>query len=84
MSSYTFKKLVGEGASALSYLAESADGQRVLVKRFKTSIGKRSSDFRREVDVLRGLNHPQIPRYIDSYTESVDGRLLPHLILKGT
>ena len=80
MSNYELLKIIGEGASAVSYLARDANGQEVLVKRFKTAIYRNEEDFNREVDVLRGLRHPQIPRYIDSYIEKVGGRSLPHIV----
>ena len=80
MSNYELLKIIGEGASAVSYLARDANGQEVLVKRFKTAIYRNEADFNREVDVLRALRHPQIPRYIDSYIEKVGGRSLPHIV----
>ena len=67
MSQYELLKLIGEGGSAWSYLAKSPDGQEVLVKRFKTAFYKQEHAFHREVGMLRALEHPQIPRYIDSY-----------------
>ena len=80
MGSYELLNMVGEGATAISYLAHNEAGQEVLVKRFKTAFYKKENDFKREVNVLCGLVHPQIPQYIDSYVEKVDGRSLPHIV----
>ena len=80
MSSYELIRVVGEGATAVSHLAKDEHGREVLVKRFKTAFYKQENDFKREVQVLCGLVHPQIPQYIDSYVEKVDGRSLPHIV----
>ena len=80
MAKYKLVRIVGEGANAVSYLALDEQNRQVLVKRFKTAFYKQESTFKREVDVLRTLNHPQIPAYIDSYVQKVDGRSLPHIV----
>ena len=80
MGSYDLIRVVGEGATAVSHLAKDKNGREVLVKRFKTAFYKQENDFKREVEVLCGLVHPQIPQYIDSYIEKVDGRSLPHIV----
>ena len=80
MGSYDLIRVVGEGATAVSYLAKDESDREVLVKRFKTAFYKEENDFKREVEVLCGLVHPQIPQYIDSYTEKIDGRTLPHIV----
>ena len=80
MSQYELLEIVGEGATAVSYLAQDDNGRTVLVKRFKTAFYRKESAFHREVEVLRTLSHPQIPQYIDSYIEKVEGRSLPHIV----
>ena len=80
MGQYDLIRVVGEGATAVSYLAKDKHGREVLVKRFKTAFYKKENEFKREVEVLCGLVHPQIPQYIDSYIEKVDGRTLPHIV----
>ena len=80
MGNYRLLKIIGEGSSAVSYLGEGNDGQKVLIKRFKTAFYKDGNHFTREVDVLRALSHTKIPKYIDSYTEKVEGRTLPHIV----
>jgi len=81
MSKYELLSVTGEGATAISHLARTEDGKEVLVKRFKTPLQyQKESIFSREVEVLCGLDHPQIPQYIDHYIEKVDGRSLPHIV----
>jgi len=80
VSQYELLNMIGEGASAVSYLAQDEQGAEVVVKRYKTAFYQRESVFYREVEVLRSLVHPQIPRYIDSYIEKIDGRSLPHIV----
>ena len=80
MAKYDLLRIIGEGTSAVSYLAEDEAKQQVLVKRFKSAIYRNESDFNREINVLRSLQHPQIPSYIDSYIEQIDGRSLPHIV----
>ena len=81
MSKYELLSVMGEGATAVSYLARTEQGKEVLVKRFKTPLQyQKESVFSREVEVLCGLDHPQIPKYIDHYIKKVDGRSLPHIV----
>lgn len=60
----------------VTYLAQTDDSNlRVVIKQFqfaRTSGGWESYDlYSREIEVLRGLNHPGIPRYLNSFqTES--------------
>ena len=79
MSKYTNLSLIGEGGSAWTYTAQAQQG-RVLIKRFKSSIKRDRIGFHREAEVLKSLSHPQIPRYIESYVEEVNGLALPHLV----
>ena len=79
--SYEIIKIIGEGASAVSYLAKDANSAMVLVKRFKNPV-KYGEDNRweREAELLKQLQHPQIPTYIDLYIEKIDGRRFPHMV----
>ena len=43
MSNYELLKIIGEGASAVSYLARDANGQEVLVKRLQESLRLKKS-----------------------------------------
>ena len=55
-------EVLGEGASAVTYRATDAKDRTVCVKQFKSSLQLEDRDrIRREMEVLKGLNHP-IPR----------------------
>jgi serine/threonine protein kinase len=61
----------------ISYLAESQiDPQPVVIKQFRFAQENASWEgfkvYEREIAILRELNHPRIPRYLDSF-ETTDG-----------
>lgn len=61
----------------ISYLATSIDGQdRVVIKQFRFVQENTSwqgfKTYEREINILQAVNHPRIPRYLDSF-ETRDG-----------
>ena len=66
-----------EGASGLAHRATSAKlGRRVFLKQLKLAGArdwKTVELFEREAQVLAGLDHPAIPRYLDSFRDEQRG-----------
>lgn len=70
---YEIQKVLGSGSSATTYQARVRDtGQLVAVKALSLAAmrGWKQLDlFQREAQVLSGLSHPGIPRYLDHFEE---------------
>jgi len=69
---YTIVDVLGAGSNATTYKATTLDGRVVAVKALSlTSLRdwKQLDLFQREAQVLAGLSHPAIPRYIDYFEE---------------
>ena len=74
-------EVLGEGASAVTYKATDANGRTVCVKQYKSSV--QSADkvrIEREIDVLKKLNHSQVPTVFGAYIQQVNGRDLLHVV----
>ena len=76
LGNYELLKVIGEGAEGKVYkavcvadkVAGVARGERVALKRLKiTGHEKETQLFRRQIDILSKLNHPNIVRYKDSF-----------------
>ncbi len=97
---YRLLRLLGEGGVARTHLAENVeDGIRYAVKELqllKTSNPKQIELFERECAILKGLSHPQIPRFIETIVERrsetmslylvqelIDGRSLQQILDAG-
>ena len=73
-------RVIGEGASAVSYLAKNSQGEHILLKRYKTALTEKGEvRWQREAELLRSIEHLQIPKYINHYVKEFEGRRLPHL-----
>ncbi|MFO0727611.1 MAG: protein kinase [Myxococcota bacterium] len=69
---YRTRAVISQTPKGRVYLAEGPDGQRIALKELIfTQIPdlKSIESFEREGRVLRQLSHPQIPQYIDSFTD---------------
>lgn len=84
VGAYTIREKIAEGGMGGVYLAERSDGEldhRVAVKIIKH--GRMSTDnlrrFKREQQILAGLNHPNIARFYNSGT-TIDG--FPYIIME--
>jgi serine/threonine protein kinase len=65
-------KVLHEGSHSRVYLAQGADGRRVVLKEMlfaRAPDAKTLDDFAREGELLRQLDHPAIPRFVASFTE---------------
>ncbi|NJK34701.1 MAG: serine/threonine protein kinase [Oscillatoriales cyanobacterium SM2_2_1] len=59
----------------VTYLAQTSQGEHVVIKQFRFTRGATWEGFRtfeREVQTLKDLDHPGIPRYLDDF-ETADG-----------
>lgn len=76
---YRVERRLGGGAQGETLLATDVEsGGQVVLKLFDLSAGGDWSDFDRfeaEARVLRGIDHPRIPDYLDQFEETADGLL---------
>ena len=78
---YTIKRSLGEGESAVSFLASDETGAQVVIKRFKNALDERGYDrIQKEIAILQSIDHPQIPKYLGVYQETEYGRTIVHLV----
>ncbi|WP_020618039.1 serine/threonine protein kinase [Paenibacillus daejeonensis] len=77
---YTVQCLLGEGSYGLTYLAvDSQDGSQVAVKQARPSKGALANHLlTREAEVLRTLQHPNLPSFREHVT---GGRESSHLLI---
>ena len=81
---YEILSCLGRGGQATTWLARhTASGREVALKELR--IGevegwKAVELFEREAEVLRGLDHPDVPEYIDAFSEEAEGRLTLWLV----
>ena len=82
-NSFELIEILGEGGSGIVYLAQDSEGQKVVVKQFKSSIlDITSQSWKREIDTLQQMKHPQLPKYIGFYDKLIEHRRLPHLVME--
>jgi formylglycine-generating enzyme len=80
---YQMGEILGEGGAGTVFLAQDDKGQTVVIKQFKNSIlDIRSQGWKREMETLKHLNHPQIPKYLDYFDKVIEKRRLPHLVME--
>ena len=71
---YKMGEILGEGGAGTVYLGQDDTGQTVVIKQFKNSIlDIRSQGWKREMETLKQLNHPHIPKYLD-YFEKIKSK----------
>ena len=74
-------RILGEGATAVTFLARDEQGREVCVKRYKSALQvKDQSKIQRELSILQRTSHPQIPRFLGSFIKEEQGRKLLHVI----
>ena len=82
-SKYRLDKILGEGGSGTVYLGFDESNQKVVIKKFKNSVlDIRSQGWKREMETLKQINHPKIPKYLDYYETVEEKRRLPHLVME--
>lgn len=67
---YQVERLLGQNSFAgrVTYLASNTNTQQsVVIKQFQRMRSPADESYQREVQVLQQLDHPNIPRYIDSF-----------------
>lgn len=86
---YILDRRLGKGVTASTWLASRTDSGTpdapLVLKIFdiaETDSWKPLDQFKREADTLRALNHPSIPRYIESFDATVDGHVLFVLVME--
>ena len=78
---YQILNVLQDGPSGKTFLAQDKAGKKVIIRQLKTSLTKLTAENKKtEAQILRTLNHPQIPQYIDEYVDKVEGRRLLHLV----
>jgi serine/threonine-protein kinase len=82
VDAYRIEQPLGEGAFSAAYLARSVgDGQKVVIKSLCPGVmGDRSAHarFRREVEIMKRLSHPNIQRSLDTG----ESRSQPYIVLE--
>ncbi len=69
---YTIIRTINTSAARATYLARNLrTGSRVIIKSFSFGLTKSQwhsfNQIENEIKILKSLNHPQIPKYIDSF-----------------
>jgi serine/threonine protein kinase len=69
---YTVLGTLGQNREGgrVTYLAQSTDGSKVVIKQFQFLSGSKWDDYSaisREIEILKTLDHPRIPKFIDSF-----------------
>ena len=79
---YELIEKLGSGANGITYLAnDSRTNKQVVVKRLRHELNDKTRKiWPREVQILRGLDHPNIPRFIDFFEQTVELERLPHIV----
>ncbi|MCB9549222.1 MAG: protein kinase [Myxococcales bacterium] len=82
---YRLERELGRGGFGVTWLAHrEADGQAVVLKQLHISRvqdAKSLELFRREIQVLRRLDHPRIPRWLDDF--EAEGHVLVQTFVAG-
>ncbi|WP_431959023.1 protein kinase domain-containing protein [Actinacidiphila sp. bgisy160] len=83
---YVFRDLLGQGGMAAVHLAHDTVLDRpVAVKTLHTDLGREQSfreRFRREAQAVAKLNHTNIVSVFDSGEDTVDGSLVPYIVME--
>ncbi|WP_418958117.1 protein kinase domain-containing protein [Streptomyces tritici] len=83
---YQLRDLLGEGGMASVYLAyDSALDRQVAIKTLHTELGREQSfreRFRREAQAVAKLSHTNIVSVFDTGEDSLDGALMPYIVME--
>ena len=87
----TYRRLeqLGEGGSGLVYRVLNGKEDGLCMKEFRFGMRKGDADafkardlFIREAGTLKGLNHPQIPRYVDFFVDDRNGEEKLYIVME--
>lgn len=82
-------KFIAQGSFGTTSSAIDEAGRKVLVKEFNFRIAEGMSAsqtwdvhdaFEREVNTIKSLDHPLVPKYLDSFARQVDGKVTFYLV----
>ena len=82
-------KFIAQGSFGTTSMAIDEIGRKVLVKEFNFRVAEGMSAsqtwevhdaFEREVNTIKRLDHPLVPKYIDSFSRQVDGKVTFYLV----
>ncbi|MEV6330328.1 protein kinase [Streptomyces sp. NPDC051909] len=83
---YQLRDLLGEGGMASVYLAyDSALDRQVAIKTLHTELGREQSfreRFRREAQAVAKLSHTNIVSVFDTGEDSLDGAVMPYIVME--
>ena len=78
---FKFGKILGEGATAVTYEVKDSKDRRYCLKQYKTSVqSKDTQKVKREIEMLTRLEHPHIPQIYGSFIKELNGRSLLHVV----
>ena len=77
MHNYREEKVLGNGQFwNVALCTDTSSGKKVVIKALSNEVDLRQLDsFRKEVAIMRLLNHPNIARYIDSFEDNGNSML---------
>ena len=89
LEDYTIVERIGQGGAGLTHLVRNSEGVKYCLKEFRFGMRKGEGDtfkarelFEREARTLRGLNHPQIPSYLDFFIDDSNGEERLYLVME--
>ena len=78
---FKFGKILGEGATAVTYEVNDSKDRTYCLKQYKTSVqSKDTQKVKREIEMLTRLEHPHIPQIYGSFIKELNGRSLLHVV----
>ena len=80
---YRLEQVLDQRPGSKVYLAHSEQGKAVQIKELRFSQAPSTDSikaFDREVELLKQLDHPGVPRLIESFSEHVEGDLCQYLV----
>ena len=66
---YQLLHVIGQGGAGVTYLAtDTQTGSKVAIKQFNVQASQEGTQsWEKEIEMLRSLQHPQIPKYLDHF-----------------
>lgn len=70
---YTIKEELGRGATGIVFLVEKGEGNHFVVKQMKSRDRKELVTIKKEIKILKEMNHGYIVSYVDSFEDKQSG-----------